>query len=114
MTVVFSIDFTGSPDADDLLAARHAIFLENRRRSQLVPPGTPLAFATPAQVKTSYLSILTTGLNARHLDYADAAKNESGVAQRFTLAQVQQMHANLVTRLNAGATAQSIVDDTAA
>lgn len=114
MAISFSIDYSGSPDADDLLAARHAIFLENRRRSQLVPPGTPLAFATPAQVKTSYLSILTTGLNARHQDYAEAAKNESGVAQRFTLAQVQQMHANLVTRLNAGESAATIVSDTAA
>lgn len=112
--VVFTIDFTGVVDPDDLLAARHAIFLENRRRSQLVPPGAVLPFATPAQVKTSYLSILTTGLNARHLDYADAAKNESGVAQRFTLAQVQQMHANLVTRLNAGESAATIVSDTAA
>lgn len=115
MNIVFSVTFVGSPDADDLLAARHAIFLRNRDLAAQTPPGTPLLFSTPAEVKASYLGLLGVIVTARHTEYTEYAKSEAGVSQRFTLAQVAQMNANLVARLNAGAeTAVQIVNDTAA
>lgn len=114
MNVVFTIDFTGTPDAEDVLAARHAIFIENRVRSQQTPPGTQLPTATPAQVKSSYLAVLAQMLNTRHLTNASDAATEAGISQRFTPAQVAQMHANLVARLNAGESAATIIADTAA
>lgn len=115
MTVTFTVSFVNSPDADDQLAARHAVFLENRRRSELVPPGTPLTFSTPAELKASYLTILAGTVTQFHLDTTAAAKSEAGVSQRFTLAQIAQMNANLVARLNTGSeTSAQIVTDTAA
>lgn len=113
--VAFTVDYSGTVTADDQIAARHAIFLENRRRSLLTPPVTPLLFSTPAELKASYLSILTSRVTARHLTNVSDAKSEVGISQRFTLAQVETIHGNLVARLNAGSeTAAQIVSDTAA
>jgi len=114
MNVIFSIDFAGTPDSDDVLAARHAIFLENKTRSERTPPGTPLPFSTPAQVKSSYLTILAAITTKFHQEAAAYAKTGPGVNQRFTLTQVAQINANLVARLNAGEAAAAIVIDTAA
>lgn len=113
MNVIFTVNFTGTPDGDDVLSARHAVFLENRMRSQLTPPGTPLPFSTPAELKASYLAILTARVTIFHMEKNTEAKSEAGVSQRFTLDQVAQMHGNLVARLNAGESADTIVIDTA-
>jgi len=113
MNVIFTVSFTGTPDADDALASRHAVFLENRNRSQQVPPGTPLLFSTPAELKASYLVVLAAKVTDFHLNKIEEAKSEAGVSQRFTLAQVAQINANLVARLNAGEASATIVTDTA-
>lgn len=114
MNVLLAVTYTGAADLDDQLGARHAVFLENRTRSEQTPPGTPLLFSTPAELKASYLAILAAKVTAMHLDTIAAAKSEAGVSQRFTLAQVAQMNANLVARLNAGEQASVIIADTAA
>lgn len=114
MNVVISVTYTGTADADDALAARHAVFLENRTRSEQTPPGTPLTYSTPAELKASYLIVLAAKVTAMHLDTITAAKSEAGITQRFTLVQVAQIHANLVARLNAGELAANLVADTAA
>lgn len=114
MNVAFTIDFTGAPDAEDALGARHIIFLENQRRAALTPPGTPLPFATPAQVKSSYLSVLLATVASAHSSYIQQAKSAQGTALRFTPAQLDTIRGNLVTRLNAGESAASLVTDTAA
>lgn len=114
MAVVFTIDYTGTPDSDDVLAARHIIHLENARRAALTPPGTPLTFANNAQLKASYLSTLLATVTSAHLSYIQQAKSVQGTALRFTPAELVAIHANLVTRLNAGESAASLVTDTAA
>lgn len=107
MTIVLSVTFTGTPDAEDVLAARHAIFVENKLRE------TPLPFSAPAEVKASYLTILTEKAISRHKSYILEAQSEPAAKERFTPAELKQILANLVTRLNNGETAASIITDTA-
>lgn len=114
MNVVILVTYTGTADSDDALAARHAVFIENRTRAAATPPGTPLPFSTPAELKASYLIVLGQAVTKFHLESTVAAKSEAGISQRFTLAQVAQINANLVARLNAGEAAATIVTDTAA
>lgn len=114
MNIIFAVTYTGTPDANDALAGRHAVFLENRRRSEQSPPIAALPFSTPAELKASYLVILAGIVADAHLESTAYAKSEAGISQRFTLAQVAQMNANLVARLNAGETSAAIVADTAA
>lgn len=143
MNVVFTLDYTGTPDADDVLAARHIIFLENQRRTQQnvviaatnaaaviensrraaqLPPGTPipivplltlLPVATAAQIKASYLSLLLAQITTQHLSNTALAKSITGIASRFTDAERQQIFANLSARLNSGESAANIITDTA-
>lgn len=118
MNIVLSVTFTGTPDAEDVLAARHAIFVENKLRAQRsailgATPETPLPTSTPAEIKASYLSILTGRATTRHASYILEAKSEPAAKERFTPAELQQILANLVTRLNNGETAASIITDTA-
>lgn len=114
MNVVLDVTFTGSPDADDQLAARHIVFLENQRRAALSPPGTQLLFSTPAQLKASYLAVLVTTITSAHVSYIQQAKSAQGAEARFTPAQLEAIRANLVARLNAGESAASLVTDSAA
>lgn len=114
MAVTFTIDYSGTVDPDDLLAARHIIFLENQRRAALTPPGTPLLFSTGPQIKASYLATLLATVTSAHLSYVQQAKSAQGTALRFTPAEMEAMYANLVARLNAGESAASLVTDTAA
>lgn len=110
MNVIFSLDFTGAPDADDVLAARQIIFLENQRRAALTPPGTPLSTANAAAIKASYLTILLVTVSAAHSSYIAQAKAALNV--RFTDAEIQQINQNLITRLNNGEPSASIITDT--
>jgi hypothetical protein len=112
MNVVFTIDYTGVADADDVLAARQIVFLENQRLAALTPPGTPLPTAPPASLKASYLSVLLTIVTNAHLSYIAQTKSDVGYVARFTLAERTQIAANLVTRLNNGESSASIVTDT--
>lgn len=110
MNVVFSLNFSGAPDNDDILAARHIIFLENQRRAALTPPGTPLSTADAASIKASYLTILLATVTAAHTSYIAQAKLT--LNSRFTDAEIQQITQNLVTRLNNGESSASIITDT--
>lgn len=112
--IVFTLDYTGTVEADDILAARHIIFLENQRRSRLSPPGAPLPFANAAQIKASYLGLLLAQITAQHLSNANLAKSITGLASRFTDAERQTIFANITARLNAGETVAAIITDTAA
>lgn len=114
MAVIFSIDYTGTVDPDDLLAARHIIFLENQRRAALTPPGTPLLFSTGPQIKASYLATLLATVTSAHLSYVQQARSASGMDVRFTPAGLETIRANLVARLNAGETEAQLITDSAA
>lgn len=124
MNITLAVTFTGAPDPDDRLAARHGVFLENREITAAnavlaaqTPPGTPLpllAFSTPAELKASYLTVLGKKATELHLNNIGEAKSETGMNLRFTAAQLDTMRANLVARLNAGESAASLVTDTAA
>lgn len=114
MNVVFSIDYANSPDSDDVLAARHIVFLENRRRAALVPPGAVLPTGNAAQIKASYLSLLVELLTAQHIANTELAKSIIGLSSRFTQAERNQIFANITARLNGGESASAIVTDTAA
>lgn len=112
--IAFTIDYTGTPTADDILAARHIIFLENKRLAALTPPGTPLLFSTPAQLKASYISVLVSTITSAHTSYVQQAKSAQGAEVRFTAAELETIRANLVARLNAGESAAALVADSAA
>jgi hypothetical protein len=114
MNVVFTLDFTGAPDADDTLAARQIVFIENQRRAALQPPGTPLATNTSAAVKASYLTILLQTVTSAHLSYIAQSKSRESLSTRFSDTEVQQITQNLVTRLNNGETSAAIIADTVA
>lgn len=114
MNVIFSTDFTGPPDADDQLAAKYIVALENKRRAALDPPGTPLPANTGAALKASYLLLLVEIETRAHQSYIDQAKAISALQADFTPAQVQTIVANLTERLRNGESAASIVSDTAA
>lgn len=114
MNVVFQLDFAGAADSEDVLAARHIIFLENQRRSRLTPPGTPLPFSNAAQIKAGYLGLLLAQITAQHLSNANLAKGITGLAVRLTQAERDQLFANVTARLNAGETVAAIIADTAA
>lgn len=112
--ITFTLDYSGTPVADDVLAARHTIHLENQRLSRLTPPGTALPFANAAQIKASYLGLLLAQITAQHLSNANLAKGITGLAARFTDAERQAIFANITARLNAGETVAAIIADTAA
>lgn len=108
-----SLDYSGTPSADDILGARRAIALENQRRASLVPPGTPLPFANNTQVKASVLAIYLQSVTNEHADNIASAKTQGALSEHFTPAQLEQIAINLRTRVNAGESAASVVTDTA-
>lgn len=109
-----TLNYTGSADADDILAARREVNAENQRRLATSPPGTPLPFATGPELKSSYLTLRLAGVTAAHLAAVDAAKAPAALQDLFTTAQLQQITANIMARANAGESAAAIVADTAA
>lgn len=110
MNIVLSTTFSGTPDADDILAAQRLVRKENERRAALIPPGTPLDTSSAANLKASALVVLSALQNTSWQSYVEQARNE---IERFTQAQLDQIKANLNSRLNAGESAASIVTDTA-
>lgn len=132
--ITFTLDFTGTPDADDILAARHIVRQENERRALVnvgitaenvrraaqTPPLDPLPLlpilptATGAQLKASYLGLLIPkNITEAHLDYIKQAKNVVSIAAQMSEAEHQQMAGYLQTRRNAGETWAQIVADMA-
>lgn len=108
-----ALNYTGTPSNDDVMAARYIVGLENKRRAALVPPGTPLLVDTAANLKASYLSMLLEIVTNAHGSYIEQAKGPAGAQLGFTDAQIEQIRVNLITRLNNGESAASLVTDTA-
>lgn len=114
-----SLNYTGTPSSDDVLAATFIVRLENEKiaaQNAILaaqdPPGEPLPLwnTVGAGLKTSYLAILTAIITNAHASYIQQATADTA---RFTDAQWAQMKANVNARLNAGETAAAIVADTA-
>ena len=75
------LDFTGSPDDYDKDAANLIVDQENERRAALDPPLPLLPKATGAQLKSSYLIVLTDIVTAAHASYtSQAAEAQAGQA----------------------------------
>lgn len=117
------LNFVGSPSPDDILAAKYIVALENKRRTEQnvilaaqTPPGTPIPLLlvdTGPNLKASYLSILVGIVTAAHASYITQARGVPGSELVFTDAQREQIRVNLITRLNNGESAASIIADTA-
>lgn len=105
--------FTGSASADDVLAANYAIGLENKGITDFLPPGVPLPTDGAANLKASYLTLVTAIITATHNKYITDAKTDTGLFTGFTQAQIEQMKANLLARAQAGEPVASIIADTA-
>lgn len=108
------LTYIGTPNSDDILAARYIVTLENKRRAALVPPGTPLPVDTGVNLKASYISILLGIVTTAHASYIEQARGVPGGQAVFTDAQIEQIRVNLITRLNNGESAASIIADTVA
>ena len=65
-TAVIVAQVTGTLDQIDRRAMLAKVLEENTRRAALVPPGTPLAFSTNTEIRTSYESLLSVVLNDVH------------------------------------------------
>jgi len=112
MNILLTVTYTGTPDADDVLAARQVVFTENKDRAGLNPPGSPLPSSTTAELKASYLSLLQAQVTQRHANNILQAKSDEAVRTRFTAAQIEQIRINLLTQLNNGATVDSVIAKT--
>ena len=112
MNIVPSVTFSGTPDADDVRAARQAIFIENRNRAALNPPGVALPSSTAAEVKASYLTILTAIITDLHQQNILRGKGRDAVQTRMTPAQLDAINANIIDALNSGTTPDAVVAKT--
>lgn len=112
-TITFTgLGYSGTAGPDDILAANFAIGLEKKGITQFLPPGTSLP-TDGINLKVSYLLLATAIITAMHNTYIAQAKTDSGLITQLTQAQIEQIKANLLLRLNAGESAASIVADTA-
>jgi hypothetical protein len=105
--------YSGTPNADDVLAARYIVGIENKRLAALTPPGTPFPTNNAANLKASYISILIALITSAHSSYIAQARSAAGADLVFTDAEREQIRVNLITRLNGGESSASIVADTA-
>jgi len=110
--ITFTIDFTGTPDDEDKLAALYRVRKYNEKQLSLEPPGTTLPTTPPAQLKASYLQLFADTVQTAHLSYAKQAAED--LNNRFTPAQLQSIKNNLTKRLDAGEDPDAIVTDTVA
>jgi hypothetical protein len=111
MNVVFTVTFSGTPDADDARSASQIVFIENQKREATSPPGTPLAVDTGANLKASYLSLLTAQVTAIHAQNILISKTQA-IGSRFTGAKLQQIFGNLIDQLNAGTSVAAVIAKT--
>jgi hypothetical protein len=112
MNILLSVSYTGTPDADDVLAARQVVFQENKDRAMLTPPGAVLPTSTTAELKASYLSLLQERVMLRHQNNILFAKSDEAVRTRFTPTEVEQIRINLMTQLNNGSTTAAVIAKT--
>jgi len=111
MNLTITVDYTGTPDSDDVRAAKQSIFDENTRRATLIPPGTILPSGTSPEIKASYVGLLAAQVSATHLRNILIAKTQA-VSSRFTDSQLQTIFGNLIDQLNAGATVAAVIAKT--
>jgi hypothetical protein len=129
--ITFTVNFTGVPDQEDQLAARHKVALENAaiavqnaattaenaRRAALDPPEAPLPLkpllpsGTNAELKSSYLSILGGTVTTAHASWAQLAKTSMGLAERIGENNMTLFREKIAGRLNTGETVESILAD---
>jgi len=69
MNITFQIDYTGTPDEEDIRAATFAIDKTNEALAAADPPGTPWPKSTNVELKASYLSILEAKGQLTHASY---------------------------------------------
>jgi len=84
---------------------------KNRVRTRTVT-GSPLPMDTPANLKASYLFLLTEKTTQRHQANIVFSKSNDAVATRFTAAQIETIRINLITQLNNGATPAQVIAKT--
>jgi len=109
-----SLTFTGTPNADDSLSARYVVDREKKGLTAFLPPGTSLPTDTGANLKASYITVLLAIVTSFHSDSIAGSKTSTGLqVGGFTQTQLDQISANLLSRLNAGEAATSIIADTA-
>lgn len=131
--ITFTLGFTGTPDLDDILAARHIVRLENERRTaqnvaiteenvRRAAQDPPLAAlpllailptATGAELKASYLGLFLATVTSAHLSYIEQAKSSQSLTGRLTEDQMKQLIGAVTTRLNNGDSVATILADVA-
>jgi len=105
------VTFSGTPDDDDLRAARYLVRIENAKRAAAEPPGTPLATSPAPQLKASVITILSATVDSAWDSYIEqAARDEDGI----TADDKRAILANIRKRLDAGEDISAIISDTAA
>jgi len=75
--LVFTVDFTGAVSENDTTAAKYIIDIENTRLAGLDPPVAPLLNSTGAEIKASYLGLLSTLVTRTHDSYIQQAIDKS-------------------------------------
>jgi hypothetical protein len=84
--LAFSIGFTGTPTAADAAGAKLVIGIENARRAAADPVEDALPSTTGAEIKASYLLILSDRVTEIHESYStQAAEKEQTDADVKTL-----------------------------
>jgi hypothetical protein len=110
MTIVFAVTSTGTPDNDDKGAIRLVVNEENLRR--VANSETPLPVDTPANLRTSYLTVRTAQVQAWHTNDAARAKTtETLRANGLTQVQIDQLAVAASERINNGEPFSSILAD---
>ena len=77
MALTWSVDFSGNPDRSDRDAAQWLIDNENARRAAMDPPLSPLPSGNGAELKASYLAVLTETINSTHASYIQQAAEKT-------------------------------------
>jgi len=107
------VTFTGTPNADDILAAQVEVAKENAYQIALNPAFTPLAITPAATLKASYITTILNRITRTHNDAITNAKNRGTMDSYFSAADIATITANLVSRAAGGEATSSIVTDTA-
>lgn len=105
-TIKFSVSGVGTLDNDDRRAAVQAIKGYNFRKEAALP------FDTAANIRASYLTVLTNHLDETHLATVGASKTQdAAIAAGITPDQQAELNGAIVDRLQAGDSFQTILTD---
>lgn len=111
--ITFSgITFSGTPDADDILAAKVEVAKENAFQIAVNPAFTPLAITPAPTLKASYITTILNRITRTHLDAITQAKGRGTLDAYFSSAEIASIVANLVSRAAGGEATSTIVADT--